>query len=279
MEVILIKDVDKLGYANDIVDVRPGYANNYLIPQGLAKSATGFGPQNTGREPQAAGPQGSQAGRRRRGARGQDCRNLAEADGQGRGRTHFRIDHGGSPGRSPRSQGHHGGSQEHLAGCSEDDRSLRSLCQNLQRNLRDRSFRGGCRRVRQSFLISIKDRAPFLRKRGSVFTLPPKPSDEFSGRPKQPVRETAAISTSDSPEPAADRENRQAIHDGPNALSSRLRSVRSSNGSGRRRRGLLRNRQTARGSSAIRSMNRSKCSRRLSFSPRDNFFFRRRRLR
>ena len=40
MEVILIKDVDKLGYANDTVDVRPGYANNYLIPQGLAKSAT-----------------------------------------------------------------------------------------------------------------------------------------------------------------------------------------------------------------------------------------------
>lgn len=40
MEVILIKDVDTLGYANDIVDVRPGYANNYLIPQGFAKSAT-----------------------------------------------------------------------------------------------------------------------------------------------------------------------------------------------------------------------------------------------
>ena len=40
MEVILIKDVDKLGYANDIVDVRPGYANNYLIPQGYAKAAT-----------------------------------------------------------------------------------------------------------------------------------------------------------------------------------------------------------------------------------------------
>ena len=40
MEVILIKDVDKLGYANDIVEVRPGYANNYLIPQGYAKAAT-----------------------------------------------------------------------------------------------------------------------------------------------------------------------------------------------------------------------------------------------
>lgn len=40
MEVILIKDVEKLGYANDIVSVKPGYANNYLIPQGYAKAAT-----------------------------------------------------------------------------------------------------------------------------------------------------------------------------------------------------------------------------------------------
>ena len=36
MEVILIKDMEKLGYANDIVNVKPGYANNYLIPQGMA---------------------------------------------------------------------------------------------------------------------------------------------------------------------------------------------------------------------------------------------------
>ena len=40
MEVILIKDIENLGYANDIVSVKPGYANNYLIPQGFAKSAT-----------------------------------------------------------------------------------------------------------------------------------------------------------------------------------------------------------------------------------------------
>ena len=40
MEVILIKDIENLGYANDIVNVKPGYANNYLIPQGYAKSAT-----------------------------------------------------------------------------------------------------------------------------------------------------------------------------------------------------------------------------------------------
>ena len=36
MEVILIKDIENLGYANDIVNVKPGYANNYLIPQGYA---------------------------------------------------------------------------------------------------------------------------------------------------------------------------------------------------------------------------------------------------
>jgi large subunit ribosomal protein L9 len=40
MQIILTKDVDNLGYANDIVEVKPGYANNFLIPQGLAKVAT-----------------------------------------------------------------------------------------------------------------------------------------------------------------------------------------------------------------------------------------------
>ena len=40
MEIILKQDVDKLGYANDIVNVKPGYANNFLIPGGLATAAT-----------------------------------------------------------------------------------------------------------------------------------------------------------------------------------------------------------------------------------------------
>ena len=40
MEVILKQDVTNLGYANEKLNVKPGYARNYLIPQGLAIMAT-----------------------------------------------------------------------------------------------------------------------------------------------------------------------------------------------------------------------------------------------
>ena len=38
--LLLIQRVEHLGKQGDIVEVRPGYANNYLIPQGLATVAT-----------------------------------------------------------------------------------------------------------------------------------------------------------------------------------------------------------------------------------------------
>ena len=40
MEIILTQDGKNLGYKNDIVNVKPGYARNFLIPQGMAILAT-----------------------------------------------------------------------------------------------------------------------------------------------------------------------------------------------------------------------------------------------
>lgn len=40
MEVILHSDVEKLGLAGDVVDVKRGYARNYLLPRRLAEVAT-----------------------------------------------------------------------------------------------------------------------------------------------------------------------------------------------------------------------------------------------
>ena len=40
MDIILTQDVKNLGYKNDIISVKPGYARNYLIPQGFAILAT-----------------------------------------------------------------------------------------------------------------------------------------------------------------------------------------------------------------------------------------------
>lgn len=40
MEIILLEKVARLGEFGDVVNVRPGYARNYLIPTGKAKYAT-----------------------------------------------------------------------------------------------------------------------------------------------------------------------------------------------------------------------------------------------
>ena len=40
MQVILLKDVEKLGLRGEVVDVARGYARNYLLPRKLAENAT-----------------------------------------------------------------------------------------------------------------------------------------------------------------------------------------------------------------------------------------------
>lgn len=40
MQVILTQDVDNLGKAGELVSVKPGFGRNYLVPRGLAVSAT-----------------------------------------------------------------------------------------------------------------------------------------------------------------------------------------------------------------------------------------------
>ena len=40
MEVILKQDVEKLGYKDDILKVKDGFARNYLLPKGYALTAT-----------------------------------------------------------------------------------------------------------------------------------------------------------------------------------------------------------------------------------------------
>lgn len=40
VELLLIHSVEDLGHQGDVVEVRPGYAYNYLLPQGLATIAT-----------------------------------------------------------------------------------------------------------------------------------------------------------------------------------------------------------------------------------------------
>ena len=55
MQVILLERVAKLGQMGDVVDVKPGYARNYLLPQSKAKVASeaniaSFEAQKAGRD-------------------------------------------------------------------------------------------------------------------------------------------------------------------------------------------------------------------------------------
>jgi large subunit ribosomal protein L9 len=49
MKIILQQPVDKLGAPGDVVDVADGYARNYLIPRGLAMTASKGAVRHAGR--------------------------------------------------------------------------------------------------------------------------------------------------------------------------------------------------------------------------------------
>jgi len=55
MKVILLKDVESLGHAGDVRDVKDGHARNYLLPRGLAAPATESSLQALERTKVAAG--------------------------------------------------------------------------------------------------------------------------------------------------------------------------------------------------------------------------------
>ena len=50
MQVILLKDVEKVGLRGEVVDVARGYARNFLLPRNLALPATDANKQRIARE-------------------------------------------------------------------------------------------------------------------------------------------------------------------------------------------------------------------------------------
>jgi large subunit ribosomal protein L9 len=55
MKVILLKDVESLGHAGDVREVKDGHARNYLMPRGLAAPATAASLQALEKTKAAAG--------------------------------------------------------------------------------------------------------------------------------------------------------------------------------------------------------------------------------
>ena len=71
MEVILREDVKSLGKAGELVKVKPGYARNFLLPQGLAYEATEGNRKRIAAEAQGPDRARSRGTERGRGLRGQ----------------------------------------------------------------------------------------------------------------------------------------------------------------------------------------------------------------
>ena len=84
-KLILTNEVAGLGSAGDVVEVRSGYARNYLIPQGYATAWTRGGAKQVESIQAAQGARHPRP-RRGRGAQGRDRGPEGPPDGQGRHR-------------------------------------------------------------------------------------------------------------------------------------------------------------------------------------------------
>lgn len=74
MDIILKKDIKRLGYKHDVVAVKAGYARNYLIPQGIAMIAT---PSNRKMTIEITSQQALRAAKIK-----QDAQNIADSIGE-----------------------------------------------------------------------------------------------------------------------------------------------------------------------------------------------------
>ena len=94
MKVILADDVRGLGHRGETVTVKPGYARNFLFPQGVAYEATTANVRRLSEEKKKYDEkmlaEKGVAGDRGRQGRGPDRRHLQEG---GRGRPPLRIGH------------------------------------------------------------------------------------------------------------------------------------------------------------------------------------------
>ena len=148
MEVILIKDIENLGYANDIVNVKPGYASSYRSCE-----------EDPRGEPQAACPQGCQDPGRRTGSGREDRQPAAGNRCQGRGGPHLRCDHRCRPRRGFGCQRNRNRPQDHRRGKHQDPRRIRGRRQDSPRRQSDDQIYGNRRGVIPSYRFNRKGRS------------------------------------------------------------------------------------------------------------------------